>query len=165
MPEDEIERKNYYPGDYLIPVAKQFVIDKKAELEAVGNDVDKISLDVYCDYAKEYEEKVQRDLLDNFRVTFDKFYSDDNGRLFLKKKYGKCSSGQKKKFAIIKALVRKNAPLYIFDEPMNCLDIETMLAFIDEINNYINWYNTKRIKQSLGYMSPVEYRHSLGLAI
>ena len=76
FPEDEIERKNYYPGDYLIPVAKRFIIDKKAELEAVGNDVDKISLDVYCDYAKEYEEKVQRDLLDNFRVTFDKFYSE-----------------------------------------------------------------------------------------
>ncbi|MBO5447287.1 arginine--tRNA ligase [bacterium] len=76
FPEDEIERKNYYPGDYLIPVAKQFIIDKKAELEAVGNDVDKISLEVYCDYAKEYEEKVQRDLLDNFRVTFDKFYSE-----------------------------------------------------------------------------------------
>ena len=76
FPEDEIERKNYYPGDYLIPVAKQFIIDKKAELEAVGNGVDKISLDVYCDYAKEYEEKVQRDLLDNFRVTFDKFYSE-----------------------------------------------------------------------------------------
>ena len=76
FPEDEIERKNFYPGDYLIPVAKQFIIDKKAELEAVGNDVDKIALDVYCDYAKEYEEKVQRDLLDNFRVTFDKFYSE-----------------------------------------------------------------------------------------
>ena len=36
--------------------------------------------------------------------------------------------------------------------------------FIDEINRYINWYNTKRIKQSLGYLSPVEYRHNLGLA-
>ena len=35
--------------------------------------------------------------------------------------------------------------------------------FIAEINSYIQWYNTKRIKQSLGYMSPVEYRHSLGL--
>ncbi|WP_417151843.1 IS3 family transposase [Ruminococcus sp.] len=29
---------------------------------------------------------------------------------------------------------------------------------MDEINNYIIRYNTKRIKQSLGYMSPVEYR-------
>lgn len=36
----------------------------------------------------------------------------------------------------------------------------SMEAFIDEINSYINWYNTKRIKQSLGYMSPTEYRHS-----
>ena len=36
--------------------------------------------------------------------------------------------------------------------------------FIDENNNYIIWYNTKRIKQSLGYMSPIEYRHSLGLS-
>ncbi|MBP7268627.1 MAG: IS3 family transposase [Eubacterium sp.] len=26
------------------------------------------------------------------------------------------------------------------------------------MNNYIIWYNTKRIKQSLRYMSPVEYR-------
>ena len=39
----------------------------------------------------------------------------------------------------------------------------SMEAFTDEINSYINWYNTKRIKQSLGYMSPTEYRHSLGL--
>ena len=37
--------------------------------------------------------------------------------------------------------------------------------FIDEINSYINWYNTKRIKHSLGYMSPKEYRHSLGLVV
>lgn len=76
FPEDEVERKNYYPGDYLIPVAKKFLVDKMAELEAVNNDVDKIDLQVYCDYAKAYEEKVQRDLLDNFRVHFDKFYSE-----------------------------------------------------------------------------------------
>ena len=76
FPEDEVERKNYYPGDYLIPVAKQFLIDKKSELDAVNNDVGKIDLQVYCDYAKNYEEKVQRDLLDNFRVSFDNFYSE-----------------------------------------------------------------------------------------
>lgn len=76
FPEDELERKNYYPGDYLIPVAKQFIVDKKDLLDSVNNDVDKIDLQVYCDYAKAYEEKVQRDLLDNFRVHFDKFYSE-----------------------------------------------------------------------------------------
>ena len=41
----------------------------------------------------------------------------------------------------------------------------TMDDFINELNSYIDWYNTKRIKKSLGYMSPVEYRHSLGLAV
>lgn len=72
FPEDELERKNYYPGDYLIPVAKKFIADKGI----TSADVDNIDLQVYCDFTKEYEEKVQRDLLDNFRVTFDNFYSE-----------------------------------------------------------------------------------------
>lgn len=37
--------------------------------------------------------------------------------------------------------------------------------FIIELNDYINWYNTKRIKLSLGCMSPAEYRHTLGLTV
>ncbi|MEG0191504.1 MAG: IS3 family transposase [Lachnospiraceae bacterium] len=36
--------------------------------------------------------------------------------------------------------------------------------FIKIIDNYIKWYNFSRIKESLNYMSPVEYRQSLGLA-
>ena len=32
------------------------------------------------------------------------------------------------------------------------------------LNNYLVWYNELRIKKSLGYMSPMEYRRSLGLA-
>lgn len=76
FPTDEVERKNYYPGDYLIPVAKNFVEDYKSELESLNNDADKIDLKVYCDFAKDYEEKVQRGLLDNFRVHFDNFYSE-----------------------------------------------------------------------------------------
>lgn len=76
FPTDEVERKNYYPGDYLIPVAKTFVEDHKSELESLNNDADKIDLKVYCDFAKDYEEKVQRGLLDNFRVHFDNFYSE-----------------------------------------------------------------------------------------
>lgn len=35
--------------------------------------------------------------------------------------------------------------------------------FIDILNEYLLWYNTKRIKISLGNMSPWEYRQSLGL--
>ncbi len=75
FPEDEIERKNYYPGDYLIPVAKEF-IKAHPQLQNDSTNVDTIDLQVYCDFAKEYEEKVQRDLLDKFRVHFDKFYSE-----------------------------------------------------------------------------------------
>ncbi|RCV87600.1 IS3 family transposase, partial [Billgrantia montanilacus] len=29
---------------------------------------------------------------------------------------------------------------------------------------YIRWYNEKRIKMSLGALSPLEYRKSLGIA-
>lgn len=36
--------------------------------------------------------------------------------------------------------------------------------FIDILDGYIHWYNETRIKMSLGAMSPVEYRRSLGLA-
>lgn len=37
-------------------------------------------------------------------------------------------------------------------------------GFMDEIDRYIHWYNEKRIKRSLGGMSPMGYRRSLGLA-
>jgi len=69
FPTDEEERKNYYPGDYLIPVAKAFV-------EKYGKDAVNLDLQLYCDFAKEYEEKVQRDLLDKLNVKFDNFYSE-----------------------------------------------------------------------------------------
>ncbi len=36
--------------------------------------------------------------------------------------------------------------------------------FIDILSEYLLWYNTKRIKTSLGNMSPWEYRQNLGLA-
>ena len=36
--------------------------------------------------------------------------------------------------------------------------------FIEVVDSYIRWYNEKRIKISLGSLSPIEYRTSLGLA-
>ncbi len=66
FPEDEEERKNYYSGEYLIPVAKKFL----EEHEPTDD------IQVLSDYAKEYMERVQRELLENFRVHFDKFYSE-----------------------------------------------------------------------------------------
>ena len=67
FPSDEIEIKNYYPGDYLIPVAKEYLKTHKG----LPDDIQEL-----CDFAKEYEEKVQRDLLDKFKVHFDNFYSE-----------------------------------------------------------------------------------------
>ncbi len=66
FPEDEEERKNYYAGEYLIPVAKKFLEENKPTDD----------IQVLSDYAKEYMEKVQKELLENFRVHFDKFYSE-----------------------------------------------------------------------------------------
>ena len=70
FPTDEIERKNYYPGDYLIPVAKKFVEENP------NLDINNVELQTLCDYAKAEMEKCQRELLENFRVHFDKFYSE-----------------------------------------------------------------------------------------
>ena len=36
--------------------------------------------------------------------------------------------------------------------------------FISIINQYMQWYRDKRIKLSLGGLSPMEYRRSLGIA-
>lgn len=40
---------------------------------------------------------------------------------------------------------------------------KTMETFIDELDRYIRWYNEKRIKNSLGGISPYEYRQKLGI--
>jgi transposase InsO family protein/transposase-like protein len=36
-------------------------------------------------------------------------------------------------------------------------------GFMDILDKYVHWYNEKRIKMSLGAMSPLEYRRNLGL--
>ena len=41
----------------------------------------------------------------------------------------------------------------------------TIEEFIEQLNDYLIWYNEKRIKKSLGYLSPLEYRQSLGLYV
>ncbi|MDD4843147.1 MAG: IS3 family transposase [Anaerotignum sp.] len=47
-----------------------------------------------------------------------------------------------------------------YDNDWTGVNIE---KFIKILNEYLIWYNEKRIKVSLGNMSPMEYRHSLGL--
>ncbi len=71
FPEDEIERKNFYPGDYLIPVAKKFLSENPEVKSSQTPELQQL-----CDYAKEEMERLQRALLEGFRVHFDKFYSE-----------------------------------------------------------------------------------------
>ena len=70
FPTDEIEKKNFYPGDYLIPVAKKFLGVNKVEKSS------DIELQVLCDFAKAEMEACQKALLEDFRVNFDEFYSE-----------------------------------------------------------------------------------------
>jgi transposase InsO family protein len=39
----------------------------------------------------------------------------------------------------------------------------TIEQFIQAVDSYIRWYNEQWIKISLGSLSPIEYRESLGL--
>ena len=41
----------------------------------------------------------------------------------------------------------------------------TLAEFIKTVDDYIVWYNKERIKNTLGGMSPIEYRQSLGLQV
>lgn len=66
FPTDEIERKNYYPGEYLISVAKKYL----SEHEPTDD------VQVLSDYAKKEMEACQKALLKEFRVHFDNFYSE-----------------------------------------------------------------------------------------
>ena len=80
FPTDEVERKNFYPGDYLIPVAKKYIeINKLTSLAPCvrGNEGEGY-LDVkrLSDFAKAEMERLQKELLENFRVHFDNFYSE-----------------------------------------------------------------------------------------
>ena len=70
FPSDEIERKNFYPGDYLIPVAKKYV-EQNPEIT-----FDKLDVKVLSDFAKKEMEECQKKLLEGFRVHFDNFYSE-----------------------------------------------------------------------------------------
>ena len=75
FPADEIERKNYYPGDYLVPVAKKFLTEKVADVKS-GADVDALDVKIFSDFAKKEMEACQKKLLEEFRVHFDNFYSE-----------------------------------------------------------------------------------------
>lgn len=70
FPQDEAERKNYYTGDYLIPVAKKYIEEPETRKQKTENTT------ILADYAKKEMLNMQKELLKEFRVGFDVFYSE-----------------------------------------------------------------------------------------
>ena len=77
VPTDEVERKSFYPGEYLIPLAKDFVADNAdfaKSLPANLKDLSAESLEVLSSYAKQKMLGLQKQLLEHFNTHFDNFY-------------------------------------------------------------------------------------------
>lgn len=76
FPADEIERKSYYPGDYLIPLAKSFVKDNPEFAKTLTKELSDEQLKVLSDYARLHMLELQKELLKKFNTHFDTFYSE-----------------------------------------------------------------------------------------
>lgn len=83
FPSDEEEIKKYYPGDYLVPVAQEFM--KKYPLFYKENssivsydDLNQAAQNCLKDFAKAYMLNSQKILLERLNVKFDNFFSESS---------------------------------------------------------------------------------------
>ncbi len=76
FPTDEEEAKNYYSGEYLIPIAKEFAKEKSDIANELTKELSSDNLKVLCEYARLKMLSLQQELLKNFNVHFDNFYSE-----------------------------------------------------------------------------------------
>ena len=76
FPTDEIEKKSYYPGEYLIPVAKEFVKENPDFARNLTKDLTQEQLDTLSSFAKAKMLELQKELLNKFHTHFDNFYSE-----------------------------------------------------------------------------------------
>ena len=76
FPADEIERKSFYPGEYLIPVAKEFVKTQPDFAKTLTKDLTQEQLDILSSFAKARMLELQKELLNKFNTHFDNFYSE-----------------------------------------------------------------------------------------
>lgn len=74
FPTDEVERKSYYPGEYLIPLAQKFIKAEETFAKSLTKDLPQEQLEFLSAYAKEKMLDLQKDLLKKFNTHFDKFY-------------------------------------------------------------------------------------------
>ena len=80
FPEDEEEAKNFYTGEYLIPVAKEFVKEEANTAEEMkksfNGEFDAELLKYVSKYARLKMLSLQKALLENFNTTFDNYFSE-----------------------------------------------------------------------------------------
>lgn len=78
FPTDENEIKKYYPGEYLIPLAKDF-IGEHPNFTTVANSYEELDIQAQSElkeYSKAYMLNLQKKLLSKLNVQFDKFFSE-----------------------------------------------------------------------------------------
>ena len=80
FPQDEEEAKNFYTGEYLIPVAKDFVKEEATRANEMKNkfngEFDAELLKFVCKYARLKMLSWQKALLENFNTKFDNYFSE-----------------------------------------------------------------------------------------
>ncbi len=77
FPQDEIEVKNYYTGDYLIPIADEFVKENGEFCSLITKEnFETIDLSMFSSFAKAKMLELQKELLKKFKTNFDTFYSE-----------------------------------------------------------------------------------------
>ncbi len=80
FPTDEEEAKNFYAGEYLIPVAKEFVKEEQERAERIkagySGRFDNETLEYLSKYARLKILNMQKTLLENFHTHFDNYFSE-----------------------------------------------------------------------------------------
>ena len=76
FPKDETERKDYYTGDYLIPTAKKFVEQNYEIAKKMNVDISDDMISLLSGFARNEMLSIQKNLLENFRVHFDTYFSE-----------------------------------------------------------------------------------------
>ena len=76
FPTDEVERKSFYPGEYLMPVAKEFVKENPEFSKTLTKELSNEQLEKLSSFAKTRMLELQKELLNKFHTHFDNFYSE-----------------------------------------------------------------------------------------
>ena len=76
FPSDETERKDYYTGDYLISTAKKFVEQNYDIARKMNVDISDEMLSLLSGFARNEMLSIQKNLLENFNVHFDNYFSE-----------------------------------------------------------------------------------------